>query len=99
MEIYAAQMLSLDREIGRVVALLKRSDRLDNTLIAFCSDNGASNERQSAGKAWAQVSNVPYPKVKKYIDGGGIRTPMILHWPDATPSARCVGPLTAAMAI
>ena len=34
----------MDREIGRVIDQLKKMGALDNTLIAFLSDNGASAE-------------------------------------------------------
>ncbi len=44
MEIYAAMIECMDRNIGRVVEHLEESGELDNTLIIFVSDNGASAE-------------------------------------------------------
>lgn len=44
MEIYAAMIHTLDRNVGRLVAALKESGQLDNTLILFLSDNGAAAE-------------------------------------------------------
>jgi arylsulfatase A-like enzyme len=44
MAVHAAMVDRMDREIGRVVAQLKAMGQLDNTLIFFCSDNGASAE-------------------------------------------------------
>jgi arylsulfatase A-like enzyme len=44
MAVHAAMVDRMDREIGRVVAELKAMGRLDNTLIFFLSDNGASAE-------------------------------------------------------
>ena len=41
-EIYAAMVELLDREIGRLIAYLEESDQLDNTIIFFMSDHGAS---------------------------------------------------------
>ena len=41
MEIYAAMVDRLDKAVGRVVADLRASGELDNTLIVFLSDNGA----------------------------------------------------------
>lgn len=41
MEIYAAMVDRLDKAVGRVVADLKASGELDNTVIFFLSDNGA----------------------------------------------------------
>jgi arylsulfatase len=44
MAVHAAMVDRMDREIGRVVAQLKAMGALDNTLIFFLSDNGASAE-------------------------------------------------------
>lgn len=41
MEIYAAMADRLDRNVGRVVAELKRSGEYENTVIIFLADNGA----------------------------------------------------------
>ncbi|MBT4864547.1 MAG: arylsulfatase [Planctomycetaceae bacterium] len=44
MAIHAAMVDRMDREIGRVVAQLKKMGEYENTLIFFASDNGASAE-------------------------------------------------------
>ncbi len=44
MEIYAAQVDRLDQNVGRLTAALRGMDALDNTVILFLSDNGASSE-------------------------------------------------------
>jgi arylsulfatase A-like enzyme len=44
MAIHAAMVDRMDREIGRVVEQLKAMGQLENTLILFASDNGASAE-------------------------------------------------------
>ncbi len=44
MAIHAAMVDRMDQEIGRIVAYLRETSQLDNTLIMFCSDNGASAE-------------------------------------------------------
>lgn len=41
MEIYAAMVDRLDRNVGRVIEQLRRSGELDNTVIIFLADNGA----------------------------------------------------------
>lgn len=46
MELYAAMVENLDANIGRLVAHLKDSGRLDNTFIFFMSDNGADGGRR-----------------------------------------------------
>lgn len=44
MAIHAAMVYRMDLEIGRIVDQLKQMDALENTLIFFASDNGASAE-------------------------------------------------------
>ena len=41
-EIYASMIELLDQQIGRLVAHLEETDQLDNTVILFMSDHGAS---------------------------------------------------------
>ena len=45
MAIHAAMIDRMDREIGRIIDQLKKMGALDNTLIMFASDNGASAEQ------------------------------------------------------
>jgi arylsulfatase len=45
MEVHAAMVDCLDQNIGRVVAKVKELGELDNTLILFLVDNGASPEK------------------------------------------------------
>ena len=45
MAIHAAMVTRMDREIGRIVRQLEAMDALENTLILFVSDNGASAEQ------------------------------------------------------
>jgi arylsulfatase len=52
MEVYAAMVESLDANVGRVIAELKRQGRYDDTVILFLSDNGAEGlDFRSAGLA------------------------------------------------
>ncbi|MFA6544762.1 MAG: sulfatase-like hydrolase/transferase, partial [Limisphaerales bacterium] len=44
MAVHAAMVDRMDREIGRVIAQLKAMGQLENTVILFASDNGASAE-------------------------------------------------------
>jgi arylsulfatase len=45
MAIHAAMITRMDQEIGRVVDEIRRMNQLDNTVILFLSDNGASAEQ------------------------------------------------------
>lgn len=41
MAVYAAMVDNMDQQIGRVLAHLKKTGELDNTVVVFLSDNGA----------------------------------------------------------
>ena len=49
MEAFAAFLAHADAQLGRVVAWLRETGQLDNTLIAVLSDNGASSEGGPTG--------------------------------------------------
>ena len=44
MAVFAAMVTHVDRGVGRLVASLRQTDQLDDTLIIFLSDNGACYE-------------------------------------------------------
>jgi arylsulfatase len=48
-EVYAAFSEYTDAQVGRVIDYLEESGQLDNTLILYCADNGASGEGSPNG--------------------------------------------------
>jgi arylsulfatase A-like enzyme len=75
---YAAMVTRLDRDVGRLMALLK-SLRLDNnTLVIFTSDNGGAMRLR--GDDYFQ-SYGPFRGNKQNFYEGGIRVPFIARWP------------------
>ncbi|PMD90527.1 arylsulfatase [Siphonobacter sp. BAB-5405] len=48
MSVHAAMIDRMDQGIGRIIQALKQTGELDNTLIVFLSDNGASSENCAA---------------------------------------------------
>ena len=44
MEVYAAQVSSIDDNVGKLISYLQKKNQLDNTLIIFLSNNGACPE-------------------------------------------------------
>ena len=73
---YAAIMQSLDSNVGRVLAALRRAGRERDTLVVFTSDNGG--ERYSY--------NWPFSGEKFGLFEGGTRVPAIARWPGVTPA-------------
>ncbi len=49
-------------------------------LFAMIDDIGGPEVKALYPKGWAQVSNTPFKEYKGSNYGGGIRTPMLLHW-------------------
>ncbi len=51
MEIYAAMVDRVDRNVGRVIETLRQSGELDNTVVVFLADNGAEGlDPETTGK-------------------------------------------------
>ncbi|GAA1337274.1 arylsulfatase [Saccharothrix algeriensis] len=64
MEVYAAALSNVDVSVGRVVEALRRHGELDDTIIVFTSDNGATAEGGAEGtrsyfSRFAHVPGVP----------------------------------------
>ncbi|HET6573153.1 MAG TPA: arylsulfatase, partial [Fimbriiglobus sp.] len=50
MEVYAAAVDRMDQNVGKIVAELKRTGQLDNTLVLFLQDNGGCAEQMGRRK-------------------------------------------------
>jgi arylsulfatase len=53
MEVYAAQVVAMDRAIGRLLDALDTAGRFDDTLLLFLSDNGAEAMEIPLGRRFA----------------------------------------------
>ncbi|MDP6118414.1 MAG: arylsulfatase [Planctomycetota bacterium] len=97
MEVFAAMVDVIDQNIGRLIEFLKKKGIFDNTLILFCSDNGACPFERTRGRylkpwdpksywtydaSWAHAGNTPFRLYKQNQHEGGISSPLIAHWPD-----------------
>ena len=59
MEVYAAMVTRMDQGIGKLVAELKRTGQLDNTLILFLQDNGGCAEPMG------RTGNKEHPNIER----------------------------------
>ncbi|MCC9605902.1 sulfatase-like hydrolase/transferase [Blastopirellula sp. JC732] len=75
--IFLSMLADLDKSIGAILQTVKDTNQMDNTLILFFSDNGGPTRETTA-------SNLPLRAGKGSMYEGGIRIPMILHWPGHT---------------
>ncbi|HEX3655029.1 MAG TPA: arylsulfatase [Pirellulales bacterium] len=77
---YAAMITRMDRDIGRLMAELKKLGLDDNTLVFFGSDNGAVFPIAGTDPQFFH-SNGNLRGYKQDLYDGGIRTPFIARWP------------------
>ncbi len=82
----AAQLESIDEGVGMIMKKLDELDLVENTVLIFTSDNGGEDR---------VTSNVPLRAGKSTLYEGGIREPLIIHWPRVVkPGSICHTPVS-----
>lgn len=81
---YAAMVSRLDRDVSRIMGLLKAKGIADNTIVIFTSDNGV--HREGGHNPDFFDSNSLYRGIKRDLYDGGVHTPFIVCWPSVIPA-------------
>ncbi len=74
-----AEITAMDRAIGDMRQHLRASELRQNTLVWYCSDNGAPSESRFAS---------PLRSNKGSVYEGGVRSPSVIEWPARIPEPR-----------
>ncbi len=101
--VYLAGLELIDWSVGRLVAGLEQLGEFEETMIVFISDNGGIDERldwrtvtydRPEGFQFdvdiREYDNAPLRAGKGSIYEGGVRVPMIVHWPEVIKKASVV---------
>ncbi len=89
--VYAGMVEAMDQAVGKVLDTLNRLNLAQDTVVFFMSDNGGLSTAEGS-----PTSNVPLRGGKGWLYEGGIREPMIVHWPDVAKAGTvCHEPVTS----
>ena len=85
---FAAMVSHMDKNIGKIMDLLKELGLDDNTVVIFTSDNGAQGGFGGVGAEFFEffepMGSLRGTKGSMYE--GGLRVPMIARWPGKIPA-------------
>jgi arylsulfatase A-like enzyme len=77
---YAAMVTRMDREVGRIVALVKELGLAEQTIFVFSSDNGPLDNRYAGTDSEFFDSTPGLRGYKGSLYEGGFRVPGIVRW-------------------
>lgn len=90
---YAAMVSEVDKNVGQILALLKETGKLENTIVLFASDNGVHNVGGHDPSYFN--SNASYRGIKRDLYEGGVHVPFIVSWPAVIKKARTTSHISA----
>jgi arylsulfatase A-like enzyme len=87
--VYAAMVESSDESVGRILDQLEELGIASNTAVVFVSDNGGLSTL-SGERTYMPTANLPLRAGKGWLYEGGIRVPLIIHWPGVVDTAMTI---------
>jgi len=90
---YAGMITRLDRDVGRILDLLRQNGLAENTLVIFSSDNGSAKEGGADPAHFNSSGGLR--GFKRSVAEGGIRVPMIAWQPGTVPADTETGHVSA----
>jgi arylsulfatase A len=91
--IYADNIVYMDKLVGQLRAELERLKLSDNTILVFFGDNGTAGGRADA----ATIGGRRLIGQKGSMQEGGSLEPLIVYWPGVTPKGKVSGDLISAV--
>lgn len=82
-----AMVENIDWNVGRVLAGLDELGLGDRTIVLYFSDNGPNSWRWNGGMKGRKGS----------LDEGGLRSPLLVRWPEQIPAGRTVSEVAGAV--
>lgn len=81
----AAMITNIDENVGRLFGKLDKLGIRDNTIVMYLNDNGPNTMRY-VGEMRG---------MKAHVDDGGIRSPLVFHWPAKVAARKATDHLCA----
>jgi arylsulfatase A-like enzyme len=86
---FAAKVVNLDDNIGRVLEAIDNSELKENTLVIFVTDHGGDPKYGG--------SNLPLRGLKAGLFEGGIKVPCLMRWPAKIQAGKSIGSIISAL--